>query len=111
MPLEPLRRYFAAQDRVWKAKRKLSLQSELCPNADRCRDRTCRRRKGCRKVAAAAVALEAAQARLAALYPTARHRSSPPDALFRSRASGTAEAAGGGASAPAGALSRPARRQ
>jgi hypothetical protein len=62
-----MNKYFAAQDRVWKAECKLELRSKQCPVADRCRDRTCRRRKRCRKVAAAALALEAARARLAAV--------------------------------------------
>jgi hypothetical protein len=48
------------------AETRLSRAQWLCPAPDRCRDRTCRRRKGCRKVATAAVAVEAARARLAA---------------------------------------------
>ena len=53
-------------EKLTAAEMRLSRLSQLCPAPDRCRDRTCRRRKSCRRVAAATVAVEVARARLAA---------------------------------------------
>jgi hypothetical protein len=60
-----LRSWFSRFEKLTAAEMRLSRLSQLCPAPDRCRDRTCRRRKGCRKVAAATVSVEAARARLA----------------------------------------------
>ncbi len=64
--LRMLRRLMAAETKVSLAEDRCLRLEKLCPMPDRCRDRSCRRRKGCRKVAAATVKLVAARARLAA---------------------------------------------